>query len=492
MIMSACHSFGGVCRIAAGLLALCFSALAAPPPNDLCIGAEVIPGAGPFPFFSSTNDVTEAATLGDPLAPTNCYSGDIARSLWYRFTPAASGTYTVSTKDTATTVVDTLMGVYISPAGCAGPFDLLECNDDVGLGEQVLRSAITMNFDAGTTYYFVIWSTLTNTPAASESAVQLSVSKLAIPANDRCVGAQTIPGAGPFPYLTAVVDAHLATSANDPPNPTCAPAASRSVWYHFNPSLSGAYIFSTCTNATKTRTFDTLVAIYTSSGGCGGTLTPIACNDNFCSFTASVTAPSMIAGTDYYIVVWDLEPDPLSGETDVQLQVVRQGPPIVVTLPVTSLTATGVVLNATANPRGLLTRGYFEYGATTNLGSYTTTNNIGNGTVDLLFSRLVAGLNPGGTYYYRGAASNSLGSRVGDILSFTVPPRNPLITNVVVQAGGLRIAFFGTAGFTHIVQGSDDLKTWSNLGNATPLGGDRFEYVDAGALRPRRFYRIKL
>src|SRR5436305_1956875 len=88
-----------------GLLQASFvSAAPAPPPNDTCAGAEVIPGNGPFPRYSSvTADITGATnTFGDPPHPTDCYPGnDIFSSIWYQFTPATGGVYVLSVNDTA-------------------------------------------------------------------------------------------------------------------------------------------------------------------------------------------------------------------------------------------------------------------------------------------------------------------------------------------------------------------------------------------------------
>ena len=81
----------------------------APPTNDLCSGAEVIPGAGPFPYLTAvTSDITDATATGDPPLPS-CQT-NVSRSIWYTFTPATNGDYTISScadGPTATTVDDT-------------------------------------------------------------------------------------------------------------------------------------------------------------------------------------------------------------------------------------------------------------------------------------------------------------------------------------------------------------------------------------------------
>src|SRR4051794_20562205 len=75
-------------------------AFGAPPPNASPAGAEVVPGAGPFPSLTSTVDATGAVDGGDPTSPS-C-SGLQDQTVWYRFTPAQGGRYVLSLRDTAT------------------------------------------------------------------------------------------------------------------------------------------------------------------------------------------------------------------------------------------------------------------------------------------------------------------------------------------------------------------------------------------------------
>jgi hypothetical protein len=82
------------------------------PPNDTVAGAQVIPAAGPFPYLTPVSEASGATTVGDPRSVVCQRSG--ARSLWYSFTPAETSSYTISTcADTATTVSDTLLGLYV-------------------------------------------------------------------------------------------------------------------------------------------------------------------------------------------------------------------------------------------------------------------------------------------------------------------------------------------------------------------------------------------
>src|SRR4030095_2364371 len=83
------------------------------PTNDLCAGAEAIPGAGPFPISTNvTADITDATVTGDQPLPS-CQT-NVSRSIWYPFMPTASGIYTISTcafDGTSTTADDTVMAI---------------------------------------------------------------------------------------------------------------------------------------------------------------------------------------------------------------------------------------------------------------------------------------------------------------------------------------------------------------------------------------------
>lgn len=163
---------------------------------------------------------------------------------------------------------------------------------------------------------------------------------LVAPANDTCAGAEVIPAAGPFPYLTTVTaDITDATSAGDPPLPLCQTSVSRSIWYRFTPTATATYIISSCADVpTGTTVDDTVMAIYTSStGNCGGTYTQLpdaadsdGCDDDSCASEAfqSVITTRLNAGTAYFIVVWEFGgAPPTAGNTAVQLQVTQFLPP---------------------------------------------------------------------------------------------------------------------------------------------------------------------
>jgi hypothetical protein len=156
----------------------------------------------------------------------------------------------------------------------------------------------------------------------------------AAPANDFCTGAEAIPPAGPFPWLSTVAeDVTGATTSDDPGIPTCQADVSRSLWWTLTPDRSGSYTFSLCaSDGTATTVDDAVLAVWTSSGGCLGPFTQetAACDDDSCpieSFQPTVTL-SMSAGTPYFIVAWLYgAPPPTAGNTAVQLRATRVVPP---------------------------------------------------------------------------------------------------------------------------------------------------------------------
>jgi len=312
-------------------LSLAAPALAQVPANDQATGAGIIPGTGPFPVFSSVVDVTNATTTNDPPAPSCNSPVNLNRSVWYRFTPTVSRTFAFSTLSTesATTVTDTLIAAYSSAGGASGPFTPLGCNDDTAPGTQ---SRLVLPVTAASEVWIVVWQVGFPQPATAGN-VHLRVSEF--PANDEAIGAEVIPGAGPFPYTTAVTDTDLATVAPGDPFPSCISSTSgvqRSVWFRFIPANTTRYTFFCSEEApSRTNVSDTVLAVYMSAGAHNGPFTEVACNDDGGNDGAAHSITSSLqltAGVDYYIVVWKFGTTaPTFGQTLVQLVVTVDPPP---------------------------------------------------------------------------------------------------------------------------------------------------------------------
>jgi len=175
------------------------------------------------------------------------------------------------------------------------------------------------------------------------------------PANDRCSGAEPIIPPGALPHFTAITDITLATTNADPPQASCifdVTSVSRSVWYSFVPAVTAFYSISTCADApTATTVEDTVMAIYTSAGGCTGPFSEIptsgstdGCEDDSCGpqFRQAAITTRLNADTTYYIVVWQFgNAAPPAGKSSIQLRVAMAlRPPND-----TCATATGLFLN---------------------------------------------------------------------------------------------------------------------------------------------------
>jgi len=474
--------------VACLVLSLARSTLALPPPNDTCAGAEVIPTTAVFPFYTSVVDVKDATSTNDPPAPS-CRSVSVTRSVWYQFTPPTTHLYTVSVSgDTETTVLDTVMAIYTSAGGCAGPFLPFACNDDQG----DCQSAISTTLNAGVSYFIVVWMSSVSPPLRGLTSVQLRVSQPVAPPNDTCAGAEGIPGSGPFPYWTTIADSTLATTQGDPPAPSCWAEHVRSVWFRFAPDATTTYELTLCTN-TATTVRETVLAVYTAPSGCGGGFSQLACSHTTpCANKprSTITVP-LTTGVTYYIVAWEGGNQPYTpGETSLQLRVDRSLRPLALTLPASGLTSTAAMLNATANANGLPTAAWFEFGPTTNYGNATMPTNILSGTVAVPITQPISVSPPGQTNHFRVVATNSAGTTQGMDRSFAWSATPPRLTSSMLTNGGFVLRFTGQSGQVYFIDTSVNLVDWASLGMAADLGGGSFLFTNANEL-PSRFYRAR-
>jgi hypothetical protein len=122
------------------------TALAAAPSNDDISSPTVV---GTLPYTDGPYDTTEATT--GATDPGFCFAPSIGpdrATVWYSFTPAASGAYMA---DTFGSDYDTTL--YVGTANGAGGIDVIACVDDSG---GSLQSAVNWNAEAGTTYLIAV------------------------------------------------------------------------------------------------------------------------------------------------------------------------------------------------------------------------------------------------------------------------------------------------------------------------------------------------
>jgi len=141
--------------------------------------------------------------------------------------------------------------------------------------------------------------------------------------------------------------------------------------------------------------------------------------------SVSATIPGLTFGTTYYFRMVASNSSGVSRGAIQNFSTAAQRP-TVTTDAASNLAATTATLNGQVNPNFLPTQAWFEYGTDSNLATSTPTSSvpIGSGSAVVPTSANISGLAPGGTVYFRAAASNGAGEQKGNILSFSTanPP----------------------------------------------------------------------
>ena len=96
-------------------------------------------------------------------------------------------------------------------------------------------------------------------------------------------------------------------------------------------------------------------------------------------------------------------------------------------------TDTTATLVAAVTPNGAATTVSFEYGTTTNYGTTTVAQSVGNGNSPVNVSNNVTGLTAGTLYHYRVKATNSVGSTIGADGTFETSAPLPQITTTAAS-----------------------------------------------------------
>ena len=291
------------------------------PSNDQCAGAEVVPSAGPFPYLTAvTADITDATTTGDPALPS-CQS-NVSRSIWYRFTPTLTASYTISScadAPTASTLDDTVIAIYTSStSACGGTYTQLAgtagCDDD-SCSSEALQSVISNTvLTAGTTYFILVHKYDVPAPTAGNTAVQLRITQAIPPANDSCAGALPLT-------LNQIATGSNAVATNDysitSPAAACFPGTGQtvstavgrdSVW-SFTPATNGKYSFKAqvvdALAGGNIVLYDTTTCPAPGAFACSAALVASNRNTNAGQFTAAeeIMCQTLSAGTTYYLFV---------------------------------------------------------------------------------------------------------------------------------------------------------------------------------------------
>jgi hypothetical protein len=107
-----------------------------------------------------------------------------------------------------------------------------------------------------------------------------------------------------------------------------------------------------------------------------------------------------------------------------------QSPPAVSGRSPSSIKTSSANLRANVNPRGLATAYWFQYGVTTNYGSFSATNSLSSGNNFVSVQTQVTGLIPGTLYHFSVLAANSVGIVSGPDVTFTTEYPPPLASTL--------------------------------------------------------------
>ena len=271
--------------------------------NDICSAANNISVVtsttctGAIDYNNNCTAPTAAGTI--PLPGCGNFTDGVTPDVWFTFTSSSTSVHRVKIDaGSSPAAPDLAMAVY---TGTCGAMTLVNC-DNSSNGWMPL--VVIIPPAAGTLYYVRVWSN----NGTQTGNFKICISDGCTAANDLCPGAipltigQYEPG-----------DNSCATGINEPfagTNATCwnnnlGQTQLNTVWYSF-----------VATDDTmKIRThlitlFDSQVALYSSTGGCGGTFTQLYCNDNspaICGTgvnrNSQIIATGLNIGTTYFIRV---------------------------------------------------------------------------------------------------------------------------------------------------------------------------------------------
>lgn len=204
-------------------------------------------------------------------------------SLWWTWTPTASGSYVIATTGSA---IDTLLAVYSGTSFNA--LTTVAANDDES--SSVRTSRVTVTATAGSTYVIAV-----DGKAGVAGAIRLQVTSggsNTAPANDAFAARISLAaGGGSLEGSNTLATRETSEPQHAGNGPT------RSVWWTWTPNRSGRASITTAGSS-----FDTTLAIYT--GTALTNLRLVASNDDAAGGLATSSAAfDVVAGTTYQIAV---------------------------------------------------------------------------------------------------------------------------------------------------------------------------------------------
>jgi len=142
------------------------------------------------------------------------------------------------------------------------------------------------------------------------------------------------------------------------------------------------------------------------------------------SFLTVEFHPSSAGNRSAVLAIASNDPDQNPYLVNLSGNGVSPPPPVLTTLPATSVTDTAATLNGSINAQGMNATVAFDYGLTTGYGTTVTASPAQvSGTTTTAVAAVLGGLSAGTTYHYRIAASHPSGAAHGDDMTFRTNAR---------------------------------------------------------------------
>jgi hypothetical protein len=250
-----------------GTFSICVYGPAAPPPNDNCAGAIILPNASPCAVL---NGYLTGATAS--VAPAAC-SGTADDDVWYRFIASSSQATITVVGGTPAQVSDMVVQMY-SGASC-GALTSVGCvdNDPAPGTENLVVNGLT----PGVTYYVRLFTFSSAGPGTSTTAPNpnFTICYTGVPpANDNICGATNVTVSS---GLTNINTSNLGATNNTIVPPAPYADWNNDVWFKCTVPANGVVAI----NVTGIGFTDTKIRAYTSSDNtCSGTLTLVGADDD--------------------------------------------------------------------------------------------------------------------------------------------------------------------------------------------------------------------
>ena len=272
--------------------------------DDLC---DAIPLTVDAPGVASAYSNVGATTqTNEPDG--SCYNGGAQKTVWFTFTAAQAGDYTIST-DIGGTLDDSEIALFdATGVTCADLSTLpaeIDCDQDGGtvVGNGWM-SIITATLSPGT--YYVQVSGYNN--AEGDFGIEVTFAATPTPpANDDCAIATMLTPGGVF--ADNPVDGTVAAATADNATPASCGLDGPGVWYSVMVPASGSITFEVGSDtATGTTGFDSVIEAF--SGSCGA-LTSLGCDDDGAATGnySQLSLNGLNPGDTIYLRVWEFGGD---------------------------------------------------------------------------------------------------------------------------------------------------------------------------------------